>query len=217
MALTSVAPDADGIPGCDNTGRFLCRMRIEFSGRNFEVTERFRAHAEPRIETLEHLFDRIGTVRITLSNQRAWKTVEINLEADGLLLRAEERTNDELASFDKALDRLERQLRRYRDKVKHHSKKSIRQAAAEEVEASTEAVEEEEEEVPAEVTAEPEDIRIIRTKTHALKPMTPEEAALQMELLGHDFFLFFDAQSEQVEVVYRRRDGGYGLIEPAVS
>ncbi len=71
--------------------------------------------------------------------------------------------------------------------------------------------------MPAEVTIEPDDIRIIRTKTHALKPMTPEEAALQMELLGHDFFLFFDAQSEQVEVVYRRRDGGYGLIEPAVS
>ena len=190
-------------------------MRIEFSGRNFEVTDRFRAHAEPRIETLEHLFDRIGTVRITLSTQRAWKTVEINLEADGLLLRAEERTNDELASFDKALDRLERQLRRYRDKVKHHSKKSIRQAAAQEAEASTEAVEvEEAEEVPAEVIAESDDIRIIRTKTHALKPMTPEEAALQMELLGHDFFLFFDAQSEQVEAVYRRRDGGYGLIEP---
>lgn len=190
-------------------------MRIEFSGRNFEVTDRFRAHAEPRIETLEHLFDRIGIVRITLSTQRAWKTVEINLEADGLLLRAEERTNDELASFDKALDRLERQLRRYRDKVKHHSKKSIRQAAADEVEASAEVAEVEgAEEVPAEVIPEPDDIRIIRTKTHALKPMTPEEAALQMELLGHDFFLFFDAQSEQVEAVYRRRDGGYGLIEP---
>jgi len=192
-------------------------MRIEFSGRNVEVTKRFREHAEPRIETLEHLFDRIGVVRITLSTQRAWRTVEINLEADGLLLRSEERTNDELASFDKALDRLERQLRRYRDRVKHHSKKSIRQAAAEEVEASAEPVEVPEEKAPVEVIAEPDDIRIIRTKTHALKPMTPEEAALQMELLGHDFFLFFDAQSEQVEAVYRRRDGGYGLIEPSLG
>jgi len=181
------------------------------------VTKRFREHAEPRIETLEHLFDRIGVVRITLSTQRAWRTVEINLEADGLLLRSEERTNDELASFDKALDRLERQLRRYRDRVKHHSKKSIRQAAAEEVEASAEPVEVPEEKAPVEVIAEPDDIRIIRTKTHALKPMTPEEAALQMELLGHDFFLFFDAQSEQVEAVYRRRDGGYGLIEPSLG
>jgi len=191
-------------------------MRIEFSGRNVEVTNRFREHAEPRIDTLEHLFDRIGVVRITLSTQRAWRTVEINLEADGLLLRAEERTNDELASFDKALDRLERQLRRYRDRVKHHSKKSIRQAAAEQAEASVEPVEVPQE-APVEVIAEPDDIRIIRTKTHALKPMTPEEAALQMELLGHDFFLFFDAQSEQVEAVYRRRDGGYGLIEPSLG
>jgi putative sigma-54 modulation protein len=156
----------------------------------------------------------VQDVRVTLSAQRSWRTVEITLEADGVMLRSEERSNDELASFDKALDRLERQLRRYRERATDHMKKPLRKLPEEGAEPASEpaeAEEAEEEEVGADA------IKIIRTKTHALKPMTPEEAALQMELLGHDFFLFFDAQSNQVEVVYRRRDGGYGLIEPVVT
>lgn len=185
-------------------------MRIEYHGRNCEVTQRFKQHAEPRIGSLENHFDRINEVRITLASQRAWKTVEITLEAGGLLLRSEERTNDELASFDKALDRLERQLRRYRDRVTDHTRTSIRKLSEEDVEVAVEPAD-------ADEAAEPGAIKIIRTKAHAVKPMTPEEAALQMELLGHDFFLFFDEQSEQVEVVYRRRDGGYGLIEPVIG
>jgi putative sigma-54 modulation protein len=187
-------------------------MRVEYQGRNAELSSRFREHAEPRISSLEHHFDRIAEVRVTLGTQRGWKTVEIMLEADGLLLRAEERSNDELASFDKALDKLERQLKRYRERVRDHTRTPVRKLSSEG-------------EAPAEPLEDVEDaedvisgeIRIMRTKTHPLKPMTPEEAALQMELLGHDFFLFFDAQSEQVELVYRRRDGGYGLIEPSLG
>lgn len=188
-------------------------MRVEFHGRNVDITPRFRQHAEPRITSLDTFFDRITDVRITLSAQRAWKTVEITLDADGLLLRSEERTNDDLASFDKALDRLERQLRRYRDRMTEHSRKSLRKPPEQAV--ATEPTAEPAEE--ADLGDDAGDIRIIRTKAHALKPMTPEEAALQMELLGHDFFVFFDGQSEQVEVVYRRRDGGYGLIEPVIG
>jgi putative sigma-54 modulation protein len=187
-------------------------MKVEYQGRNAELSSRFREHAEPRISGLEHQFDRIAEVRVTLSLQRGWKTVEIMLEADGLLLRAEERSNDELASFDKALDKLERQLKRYRERVRDHSRTAARKLSAEEEAAARTA------EAPAEAEEVlASEIRIVRTKTHPLKPMTPEEAALQMELLGHDFFLFFDAQSEQVELVYRRRDGGYGLIEPSLG
>lgn len=191
-------------------------MRVEFQGRNCEVSDKFMQHAEPRIDSLDSFFDRIRDVRVTLSTQRAWKTVEITLDADGLLLRAEERTNDELASFDKALDRLERQLRRYRERVRDHTKTSIRKVVGEAEAAEGEEVEEVEvtEEEPADAAGE---IEIVRTKAHSLKPMTPEEAALQMELVGHDFFVFVDGQSEQVGVVYRRRDGGYGLIEPLVE
>jgi len=187
-------------------------MKVSFYGRNCDLSEKFRKHAEPRVATLENFFDRIGEVRVGLATQKGWRTVEITLEADGLLLRAEERTNDELASFDKALDRLERQLRRYRERVRDHYKQSLRRLP--EQEAVSEEVEEPVE-LGLEPVAGPEDISIVRTKTHALKPMTAEEAALQMELLGHDFFVFFNGQNDQVEVVYRRRDGGYGLIEPS--
>ena len=186
-------------------------MRIEYRRRNAEFTPRFTEHAEPRLATLERLFDRINAIRVTLSAQRNWRTVEITLEADGLLLRSEERSNDDLASFDKALDRLERQLRRYRERVTRRARKSFREVAADEAIESAGAEDEKDEEDEA------GEVEIVRTKSHALKPMMPDEAALQMDLLGHDFFLFFDAESEQVEVVYRRRDGGYGLIEPAVG
>jgi putative sigma-54 modulation protein len=187
-------------------------MKVEYQARNTELSSRFKEHAEPRIQSLEHHFDRIGDVRVTLSQQRGWKTVEIMLEGDGLLLRAEERSNDELTSFDKALDKLERQLKRYRERVREHTHTPVRKLSAQES-AAAETTE------PADETEETPsgEIRILRTKTHPLKPMTPEEAALQMELLGHDFFLFFDSQSEQVELVYRRRDGGYGLIEPVLG
>jgi len=188
-------------------------MKSEYQARNVEISPRFREHAEPRISALDSLFDRISEVRVTLSAQRSWRTVEITLDADGLLLRSEERSNDELASFDKALDKLERQLRRYRERVRDHSKRSLRTLS----EATDAGAAESDAVAPEVVAAEAGGIEIARTKTHAVKPMTPEEAALQMDLLGHDFFLFYDPESEQIEVVYRRREGGYGLIEPIIG
>ncbi|MCE5216854.1 ribosome-associated translation inhibitor RaiA [bacterium] len=190
-------------------------MKIAFQGRNSEITQRFRDHASPRLATLEHSFDRIKDVRVSLASQRGWRTVEITLEADSVLLRSEERSNDDLASFDKALDKLERQLKRYRERVRDHTRTPMRKLTTEG--GYEEAAEPEEGEEVDTVEVAPGEIRILRTKSHELKPMTPEEAALQMELLGHDFFLFFNAQSDQVQVVYRRRDGGYGLIEPTMA
>jgi putative sigma-54 modulation protein len=188
-------------------------MKTEYQARNVEISPRFREHAEPRLAGLDGLFDRISDVRVTLSAQRSWRTVEITLDADGLLLRSEERSNDELASFDKALDKLERQLRRYRERVRDHSKRSLRTLSE-----ATDAAATEGEGAPREApVVEPGSIEIARTKSHPVKPMTPEEAALQMDLLGHDFFLFYDPESEQIEVVYRRREGGYGLIEPIIG
>lgn len=183
-------------------------MKVEFHGRNAEVTERFRTHAEPRVVALQNLYERIQDVHVTLSSQRGWKTVEIMMVAEGALLRSEERSNDDLASFDKALARLERQLRRYRERLREHPRGSAKEAAALRADAA---------EPPDEAESDIDEISIIRTKSHPVKPMTPEEAALQMELLGHDFFMFFNPQSEQVELVYRRRNGGYGLIEPVLG
>ena len=188
-------------------------MKVEFHGRNAEITDRLRDHADPRLAALEGLYDRIQDVRVTLSGQKGWKTIEITLDADGVLLRSEERSNDDLASFDKALDRLERQLRRYRERVRSHPRTAERASPLARTEPTVGEGEEPEELSDLDMGA----IEITRIKSHPLKPMTPEEAALQMELLAHDFFMFFNPQSNQVELVYRRRSGGYGLIEPVLG
>jgi len=182
-------------------------MQTDFVGRNTEVSSRFRRHAEPRLKRIARLLDDEAGVRVSLAQLRGQHTVELTVTWRTLVLRSEVRDSDELGAFDRALDKLERQAVRYKGKLREYSHEALRKLPATEEE--QEALEEEPEE-PAEAVSE---IRIVRTKTHALKPMTPEEAVLQMELVGHTFYVFKDGESDQVGVVYRRDDGGYGLIE----
>ncbi len=174
-------------------------MRLDFHGRNAEITQRFRDHVEPRIESIARRLDRIRSVKIVLSAQRNWRTVEITVDADGTLLRAEEQADDELTAFDRALDAIEKQIERYKTRhsprPKHAAVPPPELVAAEEGQAEQES-------------------RIVRTKYVPLKPMTADEAAMQMELLGHDFFMYFDADAETIAVVYRRKAGGYGVLIP---
>jgi putative sigma-54 modulation protein len=185
-------------------------VEISYKYRNFDEGERrFEEHAGPRIEHLTKQFERIEGALVTVAAQRNWRTVDLTVQVHGALLRAEERNSDALAAFDKALARMERQLARLKERQREFGHESLRTLASGEGGAELVAPEAEIAETPA-----PEGIRIVRTKAHSLKPMAPEEAALQMELLGHDFFVFVDGNSGNVGVVYRRRDGGYGLIEP---
>ena len=187
-------------------------MRIEYQFRNLAHGEtRFREHAEPRLEHLAHTYERVQAVRLTVTAQRNWRTVDVTVDVNGALLRAEERSDDFLAAFDAALGKIERQLKRFKERIKDFNHDSLRHLAG--TEEATHFV------APAEEPAEDvelEGIQIVRTKVHTLKPMTPEEACLQMELLGHDFFVFVDGETQRVGVVYKRRAGGYGLIEPGV-
>ena len=182
-------------------------MRIEFTGRNTPVTERFEEHAQRRLEKLARLSGKIGQVRVVLFRQRGRTGVEITTDLAGALIRSEVKGPDERASFDSALEKLERQLVKYKDKLhRRRSRESLRRPPDVAPE----------EDVASEVEEEPTDTstpRIVRTKSLTLKPMSPEEAALQMELLGHDFFLFRSADTDLVGVVYRRVDGDYGLLE----
>ena len=187
-------------------------MRINYQERNVSITETFRLHAEPRIQGLSQYSDRITDVKVVVSQQRHLFTVEITVNADGTLIRGEDRSPQVLASFDKALDRVERQLRRNKDKLVERGRRD----RAEDVEATAgEPVTAQQDE--SALHADQDDINIVRTKSHVLKPMTPEEAVLQMDMLGHDFFVFFDGQTERVGVVYKRHDGDYGLIEPEIG
>jgi putative sigma-54 modulation protein len=188
-------------------------VEISYQFRNFDEGERrFREHADPRLENLTRQYERIENLRVTVTGQRNWRTVDLTVQVHGALLRAEERNTDALTAFDTALSRMERQLGRLKERQRAFGHESLRTLAVEERGAGLVSEPAEEEPEPA-----PEGLRIVRTKAHSLKPMAPEEAALQMELLGHDFFVFIDGDSGQVGVVYRRRDGGYGLIEPDLA
>ncbi len=187
-------------------------MRVDYQERNASITETFRLHAEPRIEALSQYFERITDLKVVVSQQRHLFTVEITANLDGTLIRAEDRSAEILSSFDKALDRVEKQLRRYRDKIVERGRRD-RTETGEPITGEPATVPQDE----SELTADQDDIKIVRTKSHVLKPMSPEEAVLQMDMLGHDFFVFFNGQTERVGVVYKRHDGDYGLIEPEIG
>lgn len=187
-------------------------MRIDYQGRNTVITNTFRLHAEPRIQGLSQHFDRITDVKVVVSQQRHLFTVEITVNADGPLIRGEDRSPEVLATFDRALDRVERQLRRNKDKLVERGRRD----QAEDVGATAGEPVTAQQDEPA-LPTDQDDINIVRTKSHVLKPMSPKEAALQMDMLGHDFFVFFDGQTERVGVVYKRHDGDYGLIEPEIG
>lgn len=177
-----------------------------------EGQARFEEHAEPRVEGLTRIYERIEGVRVTVSAQRNWRTVDVTVQLHGALLRTEERSDDVILAFDRAVTRMERQLSKIKERQNGFGHESLRTLAT--GEGGPELLEEPAAVVEEVGEEEPEGIQIVRTKSFLIKPMTPEEAALQMELLGHDFFVFMDGETEQVGVVYRRKAGGYGLIEP---
>ncbi len=187
-------------------------MRIEYQGRNTAVTKTFRLHAGPRLQGLSQYFDRIIDVKVVVSQQRHLFTVEITANVDGTLIRAEDRSAQILTTFDRALDRVERQLRRYKDKLIERGRRD-RAEAGEPIAGESMPAQQDEPDLPT----DSDDINIVRIKSPVLKPMTPEEAVLQMDMLDHDFFVFFNGQTERVGVVYKRRDGDYGLIEPEIG
>jgi len=186
-------------------------MRIDFKGLNDYVIEpQFVDHANPRLENLAHFSDRLRDVRVTVEVARGRHTVEITCDVDGLVLRAETVNSDQLTAFDEALDRLERQLVRYKQKLVRRRKQGPHRG-----EAVGQGVVAEPE--PAEEDEEFEEFDIVRVKAHSLKPMSPQEAVLQMEMVGHDFYVFYDDTAQRVGVVYKRKSGNYGLIEPEVG
>jgi putative sigma-54 modulation protein len=187
-------------------------MQVVVKGKHIEVTPGLRSHAEERTAKLERYLDRIQTVEFILSCQKNWQTVEVHLLSDFGFLRAQERSLDMYESIDLVVKKLEKQLRRFKERLKehpHHSRDVTQTVAARAAadmanEAGLPDTDPEEEEAP----------KIVRRKQYMLKPVSPEEAADQMELVGHDFYVFLNAETEQVSVIYRRNDGHYGLIQP---
>lgn len=175
-------------------------------GENIEVTEAIRDYVEKRIGKIEKYFEQSANpkahVNLKVYQDKTAK-VEVTIPLPYLVLRAEETSPDLYASVDLVTDKLERQLRKYKTKINRKS----RETGYKGVEIPSGDIVENEEEASQ--------FDIVRTKQVSLKPMGSEEAILQMDMLGHNFFIYEDAESGSVDIVYRRRDGRYGLIESA--
>jgi len=168
-------------------------MLVQIRGRNMEVTDALKDYVNKRMHKLDRFADYFGEVTAALSVVKGAHRVEVTIPVNGMILRAEETTGDMYSSIDLVMDKLEKRIEKYKGKLF----KRNRPAQAE----------------PR--TAEPEDpLDVVKTKRFAIKPMPVEEAILQMNLLGHSFFVFSNAETDQVNVVYKRKDGYFGLIEP---
>ncbi|HCX65409.1 MAG TPA: ribosome-associated translation inhibitor RaiA, partial [Eubacteriaceae bacterium] len=179
-------------------------MRITVYGKNVDVTEGLKSTLDKKLAKLDKYFNPEADATVTLSTQKGQHILEVTIPVNGSILRAEEATEDMYSSIDKAVDKLEGQLRKYKTKLEKKQKDhtSIRFDFSSLQPESTGKQEEEP--------------KIVRTKKFPIKPMSADEASLQMDLLGHNFFVFLNSETEEVNVVYKRKDGNYGLIEPTI-
>lgn len=178
-------------------------MKINFTGKNMDVTEALRNVTEKKMGKLDKYFQKDIEGNVTFSSQKNRKIIEVTINLPGTIIRAEESSDDMYASIDAAVDVLERQMRKYKTRLQKRYK-------------NTETIRFENVE-PLPVEDNGDDLpKLVKTKKFFLKPMTSEEAVLQMELLGHNFFIFMDGDTGNVNVVYKRKDNNYGLIEPEI-
>jgi len=189
-------------------------MKTIVHGRNVEVTDWIREYVEKKVGKLERYLPEVKEVRadLTRADTRSAQdryTAQLTIWANRQILRAEESTGDIFASVDASVDKMYRQIERYKGR-RYHEKR--RQAAAAVATAQAESIAEMEE-VPEEIIGG----EIVRVKEFAVQPMNQREAVDQMELLGHDFFLFFNVDTDSINVVYRRRDENYGLLKPTLG
>jgi len=189
-------------------------MKMTIQTHNVELTDWLRQYVEKKIGRLEKYMPDIDEVRVELREESTRSAADravaqVTLRSRRTILRAEERSGDMFASIDAVSDKLERRIRRFKGKRARNRKRAIAEANIIEETLSPVADLMEEEEAPEE--------KIVRKKRFEVYPMDPLEAIEQMELLGHDFFIFLNADEGQINVLYRRRDGGYGLLQPVIA
>ena len=173
-------------------------MKFVYVGKEV-VSDSLKARAEKKLTKMDRYFNREAEALIRFRQQRGGRNIaEVTVSVDGLILRAEENSNDMYLSSDRAVDKLESQIRRYRTKMGKHLRDPKPEAPEEVVEPVYEEA----------------NYDVVRVKKFAVKPMDVDDAITQMELLGHSFFLFMNAENNTMNVLYRRNDGSYGLLVP---
>lgn len=191
-------------------------MKVMVHGRNVDVTDYVKEYVTKKVGKLERYLPQIGDVRAELTQNMTRSaddryTAQITIWTNGQILRAEEATSDIFASIDATVDKMASQIRRFKGRRYDNRRRASHAVTREaEITATAPAADEIAE-------AEEEAVRIIRRKEFMIQPMDEEEAVEQMELLGHDFFVFFNPQAKAVNVIYKRRDGNYGLLQPQIN
>ncbi len=175
-------------------------MKFTISGKNIDITAGLRAAVEDKIGKLEKYFTPETEVMVTLSVEKERQKIEVTIPVKGNIIRSEQVSNDMYVSIDLAAEVIERQLKKYKNKFRAEQQAGAASLRTDFIDKDT-GIDEDE-------------IKIVRTKRFDIKPMYPEDACIQMELLGHDFYVFCNAETEEVNVVYKRKGNTYGLIEP---
>ena len=170
-------------------------------GKNIEITPALRDYVEKRVGKVLKYFDKVGDITVLLTVTKGRHIVEVTVPVHGILLRGEESTMDMYTSIDLVVEKLERQIRKHKTKMERRFREGSLRAEAF-ADLPRPSAEDESDEYP-----------LVKTKRFSVKPMDVQEAIMQMNLLNHDFYVFRDATTEEVDVVYRRADGNYGLIE----
>ena len=173
-------------------------MKINITGKNIEMTDGLKAAVEEKIGKLDKYFAPDTIAKVTLSVEKERQKIEVTIPVKGNIIRSEQVSDDMYVSIDLVQEVIERQLKKYKNKLIDKQQNAVSFSKA--------FVEKDYE--------DDDEIKIVRTKRFDIKPMYPEDACVQMELLGHDFYVFCNAETDQVNVVYKRKGHTYGLIEP---
>lgn len=175
-------------------------MSVNVKGRNIDVTPALREYVEKKVAKVTKQFKTVGDISAVLKVEKGNHIVEITVPASGILLRAQETTKDMYSSIDLVVEKIERQVHKYKTRLMKRKYANFAEPVAV---------------APAET--DDAEFQIIKNKHFIMHPMTPEEAILQMNLLNHDFFVFYDPDLGSTNVVYRRKDGKYGLLSPELK
>lgn len=175
-------------------------MNITIIGRKFNLKDSFRDYAQQKMKKIQRIFGDETDVKITVTVEKEWQTVETTLRKDGMVYRAECSAEKMEEALDKTIDDLVRKIRKNKTRIEKRLKEGAFDLLPEDVDDLSDEQEGE--------------IKIVKNKHFPVKPMDAEEAVLQMNLIGHQFFMFRDMHSGEINVVYRRKDGNYGLLSP---
>jgi putative sigma-54 modulation protein len=178
-------------------------MQTTTTFRHLEPSDALKNYAEEKLERIKKYIDEPIVAQVFMTVEKIRHCAEVTLTAKGITIKASEETNDMYAAIDSVVDKIERQLRRYKERIKDH-KPAHESLERQVLKSIFEADSIEQQKTPV----------VIRTKTFSIKPMSVEEAVMQMDLLHKDFLVFNDAHTDNINVIYRRKDGDYGLIEP---